>query len=95
MNVNTEYAEIVLRIENLRKMRNDFAEETEQMASYTEEDAGPTLYPLIQLYLRVARNQISEMDSEIKKAEEMLKASLELKDLAEKLSAETGIDLDV
>lgn len=95
MDVNTSYAEIVLRIENLRKMRNDFAEETEQMASYTEEDAGPTLYPLIQLYLRVARNQISEMDSEIKKAEEMLKASLELNDLAEKLSAETGIDFDV
>ena len=95
MDVNTSYAEIVLRIENLRKMRNDFAEETEQMASYTEEDAGPTLYPLIQLYLRVARNQISEMDSEIKNAEEMLKASLELNDLAEKLSAETGIDFDV
>lgn len=94
MDVNTSYAEIVLRIENLRKMRNDFAEETEQMASYTEEDAGPTLYPLIQLYLRVARNQISEMDSEIMKAEAMLKASLDLRDLAEKLSAEAGIDFE-
>lgn len=88
MNINTSYAEIAMEIEKLRKMRNNFAEKAKQMSSYTEEEVGPTIYPIIQTYLKAARNQISEMDSDIKKAEEMLKETLDLNDLVEKLSAE-------